>query len=450
MRRKKNDKIMLFVLLIVGISVGYAAIYSNLKINGSTAISKNTWNVYWDTPVVSAGSVSMTAPGRGNDENEPANTKLTWNVTLDIPGDYYEFTVDAVNEGSIDAMVTDIITTTTPTTLPSYITYSVTYDNDGTVLRNHILPKATVENNVSTPSRQKYKVRVEYSRENATAATVNGMQQSESYSFTFEVQYGQATDAAAVPTFLEAGDYFTLAPDASSATTSYEGFSGATPTADQTLWRVINVNKDGTVEAVSEYVSTNSISISGTDGYKNYIAGLNDIASCYSKTNYTVATRMFGYDGQTAVIQDTSAFDGTTSEAPSTTSTSSPTTGTGEEYSGGVLGDTLYLRDYKLVGDLYKIDTSTYSSSGLKAYKKSGDAASYWIASRYFEKDSNSFSFRARYISDGAFGADWFRIYDGNWSGGSTGYYVRPIITVKSGLTKTGGTGTKNSPYTLG
>ena len=187
MRKRKNNKYLLLLILLLGITLGYALISTTLKINGTANVLKQTWNVYWDTPVVTEGSVSTTVPTRTNDEGDPANTKLVWTVDLALPGDYYEFTVDAVNAGTIDAMITGINNTVTPT-LPEYIKYDVTYADGVAIDENHLLAKNTTE---------KYKVRVYYDEALATGDTINAIPTGgNSYTFTFNVTYGQATSEA--------------------------------------------------------------------------------------------------------------------------------------------------------------------------------------------------------------------------------------------------------------
>ena len=79
MRRKKRDKLMLLLVLLLAISVGYAALSTTLKINGTTSISTNTWGIYWDVPVVTQGSVSNILPT--NDAiKEPATIPKVVNV----------------------------------------------------------------------------------------------------------------------------------------------------------------------------------------------------------------------------------------------------------------------------------------------------------------------------------------------------------------------------------
>ena len=36
------------ILLIIGLSLGYAVLSSNLNINGTSQIKNATWNIYWD------------------------------------------------------------------------------------------------------------------------------------------------------------------------------------------------------------------------------------------------------------------------------------------------------------------------------------------------------------------------------------------------------------------
>ena len=243
------------------------------------------------------------------------------------------------------------------------------------------------------------------------------------------------------------GDYFTLVPDASTftikaATTGYDTDQTITPN-ELKLWRVIDIHSDGSVDAVSEYVSSTSVYFKGVQGYANFVGGLQTIAASYAKTGYTIATRMMGYDGQTLTIADTSAFDGTTNTAPSTTSTSSPITGTGQEYSGGVLGDTLYLKDYLLVKNVYrnviakKVGTTT--------------ATSYWLSSRSFYYNSATYFYFGGHCvnASGSLGDSILRGFYSSWHDITSSYSVRPILTLKSGVRIASGSGTSTSPYTL-
>ena len=177
---KDNIKILL-VILIVGLGIGYAYINSDLNINGTAQVNSANWDVHWANIAVTTGSVSASTPTISN------QTTVNYSVTLNIPGDYYEFTVDAVNGGSIDAMIDTIdskLNGATITTLPAYLKYSVTYADGGTLQPNHQLLHNTTE---------KYKVRIEY---NADIELNQIPASNQSLSLQFTVTYRQANENA--------------------------------------------------------------------------------------------------------------------------------------------------------------------------------------------------------------------------------------------------------------
>ena len=189
-RYKKRNRIFLILLIILGISIGFAVISTTLKLNGIVNVTKHTWKVYWRNPVVTTGSKVMTAPVI-SDDDEQDNIKATWNVSFDLPGEFYEFTIEAVNESDMDVMITEIIDTVTPD-LPNYINYTFTYADGSAIEEKHKLAKATG----GTPTVETYKVRVEYLMDEVDANTVNQMTDSTTYTYTFGVVYSRADDTA--------------------------------------------------------------------------------------------------------------------------------------------------------------------------------------------------------------------------------------------------------------
>ena len=270
---------------------------------------------------------------------------------------------------------------------------------------------------------------------------------------------------------LKVGDYIALTPTKTSykipsTITGMNSYSGSFATSleiknnggqtinpsELDLWRVIDIKANGSMDVVSEYVSSTDVYFYGTTGYANFVGGLQTIAAQYAVSGYSIGTRHMGYDGQTLTISNTSAFDGSTNTAPSTTSTPEPTSGTGQEYGGGVLGDTLYIKDYQLVSNVYKSDTKTYGNNGLKGYKKGETSASdYWLASRnFYYLNAYFFRFNVVYVAGEGWLNDFhLRYFDNSWKTYSYSASVRPILTLKSGITTKSGSGTKTSPYTL-
>ena len=236
---------------------------------------------------------------------------------------------------------------------------------------------------------------------------------------------------------LTLGAYVSMTPTKSSYTTdtSKTGYSSSQTINPQelNLWRVISVNDDGTVEMISEHVSSIAIYFGGQTGYQNLVGYLNVLASQYENSTYTKSSRHFGYNGQTEYITDTSKF---TNPAPWTSPTGSSTV----ESQGG--GDKLYTTDYDLVNTVLGTRVAT---------KPGGNGASYWVASRYYSYSSStdyrwfgrnvnasgpmSFDILYRYLSSSF-------VEDNNYNS------LRPIVVLKSGL-KYYGLGTENNPIEI-
>ena len=238
---------------------------------------------------------------------------------------------------------------------------------------------------------------------------------------------------------LDTGDYVKMTPTKSLYTTD-TSMTGYTETQtinpqELNLWRVISLNSDGTVDLISEHVSTNGVSFEGKIGYFNLIGYLNVLASQYENSTYTKGSRYFGYNGQTEYITDTSKF---TNPAPWTCSTGESCNPV--ESQGG--GDTLYQKDYDLVNN---------AIGTLKATKVDGSLSNYWVASRYYNYyDVTDYGLEGRIISPWG-ELDYYHVYLYRSSSFGVGRYInalRPIVTLKSGL-KYSGVGTEEDPYTL-
>lgn len=160
-KNRRNNKTKYLLILLLLIAVGYAAIATTLKINGTSTIKSAKWDVYWENPQVLSGSVTNTAPTLSE-----SDTKATFDVTLNEPGDYYEFTIDAVNNGSLDAkidtngIVKQVKNSSGQVVTPTILKYEVTNnDQEHTAIQEgHILAKKSG----NTPTKETYRVRVEY------------------------------------------------------------------------------------------------------------------------------------------------------------------------------------------------------------------------------------------------------------------------------------------------
>ena len=186
-KNKKRVLILGILLLVIGFGIGYAYLNTTLNISGTTNVDSNNWEIYLDNVQVKTGSVEAETPEIDNDL-----TTVSFNVHLEQPGDFYEFTVDAVNAGTIDAMIDSFHKKINGnTTIPDYINYTVVYADDFEIEKKHLL---------ATSQTETYKVRVEY-KKNINASDLPNTNQS--LNVSFDVTYIQA-DNTAIRKYFEA------------------------------------------------------------------------------------------------------------------------------------------------------------------------------------------------------------------------------------------------------
>ena len=58
-RNKKKNIVFVLLFLIVGLSVGYSLLRTNLRINGTSKIKNSTWDIHFENVVVNTDSVEL-------------------------------------------------------------------------------------------------------------------------------------------------------------------------------------------------------------------------------------------------------------------------------------------------------------------------------------------------------------------------------------------------------
>ena len=184
MNKKKRKKISALILLLA-ITIGYALLSTTLKINGIANIKSNTWNIHFENVVPNSES-TVTAETPSITDNA---TKVSYGVGLSLPGDFYEFTVDAVNDGSINGIIekldhkvylsTDL---ETPVTLPEYIKYSIVYDGTTTA--------PALGDILEAGESKTYRIRIEFDSEATTLPSADL-----TYVIVDEVKYTQTKNS---------------------------------------------------------------------------------------------------------------------------------------------------------------------------------------------------------------------------------------------------------------
>ena len=177
MRRKaKKSKLFLILILVLGISVGYAALSKTLRINGTSSIKKSSWIIYFDNIRNESGVTAATQTTISNDK-----TEVNFKISIDKPGDFYEFDVDTVNDGSIDAMIDSVELTGIKAENENSFSLTTTYE-DGTELKKcDILQAGT---------RKKVKVRFYY---NTDIEANELLEEEEKMNLQFKINYVQNT-----------------------------------------------------------------------------------------------------------------------------------------------------------------------------------------------------------------------------------------------------------------
>ena len=106
--RKEKRKMMftLLILLFLGLGIGYAALATNLSINGTSTMIASSWDIHFENLNVVDGSVDIGTGDSAASITSP--TTITYTVTLAQPGDFYDFTVDVKNDGTIDGMIGNV------------------------------------------------------------------------------------------------------------------------------------------------------------------------------------------------------------------------------------------------------------------------------------------------------------------------------------------------------
>lgn len=150
--KKISYVVIILLLLVVGIGIGYAALSTSLNINGTSNIEKVTWDVHFENVQVTAGSATATVPA----SVAVNTTTINYEVSLALPGQFYEFTVDVKNGGTLPAKLsTAPILGGVSAAQEVYTNYTVTYSDGAAINTNDVL---------AAGASKKMKVRVEYDK----------------------------------------------------------------------------------------------------------------------------------------------------------------------------------------------------------------------------------------------------------------------------------------------
>lgn len=161
-RQGQTVAIVALAIAIMVMAVGFAAATygQTLNLNSGTATVKSSkWSVHFDSTSYKETDGSVVATTKN-----VSDTSMDFTVTLSNPGDFYEFTVNAINDGTFDATLNKVTMSTLTAEQAKYLTYTIIVDGTSYTATTENIGKALAK----TSGSHSVKVRVEYVMPNSS------------------------------------------------------------------------------------------------------------------------------------------------------------------------------------------------------------------------------------------------------------------------------------------
>ena len=299
MINRKHLKLISLILILI-ISIGFAYLTSSLVINGIIGYKGNTWNIYFD-------NIHMITNDVGGDKPTINNSKDTvdFSITFSEPGEVYKFSVDVVNDGTIDAMLSEILTTGITTSNSKYLSYTVKYYDD---------TELSVNDGIKTGTKTRLNVEVNYKYETDELAPAGNQD------FSVKLTYVQASDNAIFKNSVvdsSNNNIFTINKAKSnslsnlkiygnSSQTTYQGYQLlkkdglSTPASDSEFWYSLTNTSGSVATPLSDgWIHIEVDNTSGTSTrYCNFYAN-SSMVDLKENSDYTIFTEYRNYSGGT-------------------------------------------------------------------------------------------------------------------------------------------------------
>ncbi|MDO4996033.1 MAG: glycine rich domain-containing protein [Bacilli bacterium] len=132
--RKRTYKKSIIIVLILFITIGFAYLSTTLNINGAVTFRENNWDIHFENLTIVSEDVEYTS--LEIDSNN--TTTINASINFKEPSEIFEYTVDVVNAGGVDALF-DSITNNLTSTNQEYISVDVKYNDGSTINQNDLL-----------------------------------------------------------------------------------------------------------------------------------------------------------------------------------------------------------------------------------------------------------------------------------------------------------------------
>lgn len=126
--RKKVFIFLFLFLFLLGIGIGFAYVNTSLEITGIAKVKDAKWGIQLNNYTLTDGSVTPNADPTITD------TTISFAAKVNEPGEFYGFSIDVENNGTINASIANFSVTPDFSTI-NYLDASFTYE-DGTPVQN--------------------------------------------------------------------------------------------------------------------------------------------------------------------------------------------------------------------------------------------------------------------------------------------------------------------------
>ena len=135
---------IVFIVSLLLLTIAYASLAVNLgiKVNGAKKVEALNWNIQFENLNVIDGSVKAIKDA----EIDESKTGIEYEIALNTLGEFYSFTTDIVNTGTIDAKIYDIIEKTITEEQRKYIDYYIKYTNGEEIKKEDTLDASEKKN----------------------------------------------------------------------------------------------------------------------------------------------------------------------------------------------------------------------------------------------------------------------------------------------------------------
>ena len=142
MNKDKSKLTFILIVLLLIISIGYAALSTIFKINSEIGLGKVSFNVIFANVTEVSTNATVNESAHISDED---NKEITFKVYFDTFDKYYTYTTDIVNESTLPVKIKSMDITGISDSARKLISYKLTYTDTGKEVKigDYIGPELT-------------------------------------------------------------------------------------------------------------------------------------------------------------------------------------------------------------------------------------------------------------------------------------------------------------------